>query len=81
MSVLLPAVMAGLPESDVARSIYSFLCTLGWIWGATVPGLIFNAVLDQSLHRVSDPGLRTQLSGGQASSFASQVHGYAIITF
>lgn len=76
MSILLPAIMAGLPESDVAvaSSTYSFIRTFGWIWGVTAPGLIFNAVFDQNLHQISDIDLRTQLSGGQAYSFASQVH-------
>ncbi|KAK7751513.1 hypothetical protein SLS62_006600 [Diatrype stigma] len=76
MSVLLPAIMAGLPESDVAvaSSTYSFIRTFGWIWGVTAPSLIFNSVFDQNLYRISDTGLRTQLSGGQAYSFASQVH-------
>lgn len=76
MSVLLPAIMAGLPESDVAvaSSTYSFIRTFGWVWGVTAPGLIFNAVFDQNLYRISNQGLRTQLSGGQAYSFASQIH-------
>ncbi|KAI1405346.1 MFS general substrate transporter [Hypoxylon fuscum] len=76
LSTLLPAIMAGLPESDVAvaSSTYSFIRTFGWIWGVTAPGIIFNAVFDQNLYRISDPGLRAQLSGGQAYSFASQVH-------
>ncbi|KAI0892443.1 major facilitator superfamily domain-containing protein [Annulohypoxylon nitens] len=76
LSTLLPAMMAGLPESDVAvsSSTYSFIRTFGWIWGVTAPGIIFNAVFDQNLNQISDPALRTQLSGGQAYSFASQVH-------
>lgn len=76
MSVLLPAIMAGLPESDVATasSTYSFIRTFGWIWGVTAPGIIFNAVFDRNLFRISDPGLRSQVSGGKAYAFASQVH-------
>lgn len=76
ISVLLPSIMAGLSESDVAAasSTYSFIRTFGWIWGVTAPGIIFNAVFDGKVHTISDPGLRTQLSEGQAYSFASQVH-------
>ncbi|KAI1346846.1 MFS general substrate transporter [Xylaria sp. FL0043] len=77
LSILLPAIMAGLPESDVATasSTYSFIRTFGWIWGVTSPGLIFNSVFDQHLDQITDLELRAQLSGGQAYSFASQVHG------
>ncbi|KAF7539899.1 hypothetical protein G7054_g1751 [Neopestalotiopsis clavispora] len=76
LSVLLPAIMAGLPEADVAvaSSTYSFIRTFGWIWGVTAPGIIFNAVFDQNLYKISDATLRSQLAGGQAYSFASQVH-------
>ncbi|KAI1778062.1 MFS general substrate transporter [Hypoxylon cercidicola] len=75
-SILLPAIMAGLPESDVAvaSATYSFIRTFGWIWGVTAPSLIFNAVFDQNLNKISDPGLRIQLFGGRAYSFASQAH-------
>ncbi|CAJ2511909.1 Uu.00g075340.m01.CDS01 [Anthostomella pinea] len=68
--------MAGLPESDLdsASSMYSFIRTFGWIWGVTAPGIIFNAVFDQNRHRIPDPALREQVSGGQAYSFARQVH-------
>ncbi|ETS75579.1 hypothetical protein PFICI_12523 [Pestalotiopsis fici W106-1] len=76
LSVLLPAIMAGLPEADVAvaSSTYSFIRTFGWIWGVTAPGIIFNAVFDQNIKNISDTTLRSQLAGGQAYSFASQVH-------
>ncbi|KAI1205188.1 MFS general substrate transporter [Annulohypoxylon truncatum] len=76
LSTLLPAIMAGLPERDVAvaSSTYSFIRTFGWIWGVTAPGIIFTAIFDGNLDQISDLGLRKQLSGGQAYSFASQVH-------
>ncbi|KAI0023524.1 major facilitator superfamily domain-containing protein [Xylariomycetidae sp. FL0641] len=76
MSTLLPAIMAGLPESDVASasSTYSFIRAFGWIWGVTAPGILFNAVFNQNLHKISDPALRSQLSDGQAYAFASQAH-------
>ncbi|KAI0143460.1 major facilitator superfamily domain-containing protein [Xylariaceae sp. FL1272] len=79
MSVLLPAIMAGLPESDVATSsaTYSFIRTFGYIWGVTVPGIIFNAVVELNLDQVANPGWREKLRNGGAYSFASQVHGLA----
>ncbi|KAJ8133117.1 hypothetical protein O1611_g505 [Lasiodiplodia mahajangana] len=76
MSVLLPAIMAGLPESDVASSsaTYSFIRTFGYIWGVTIPGIIFNAVFDSNIDHISDPSLREQLRGGAAYAFASRAH-------
>ncbi|KAI1268149.1 MFS general substrate transporter [Xylariaceae sp. FL1019] len=79
MSVLLPAIMAGLPESDVATSsaTYSFIRTFGYIWGVTLPGIIFNSVVDLNLHQIANQGWREKLRNGGAYSFASQVHGLA----
>jgi EmrB/QacA subfamily drug resistance transporter len=76
MSTMLPAIMAGLPESDVALSsaTYSFIRNFGLIWGVTIPGIIFSSATDMSLHRVSDGGLRDELRGGAAYAFASQAH-------
>ncbi|KAI0502859.1 major facilitator superfamily domain-containing protein [Xylaria bambusicola] len=76
LSVLLPAIMAGLPESDVASAsaTFSFIKNFGYIWGVTISGIIFNAAFDQNLRLISDQGLRGQLSGGKAYAFASQVH-------
>ncbi|CAH0022309.1 unnamed protein product [Clonostachys rhizophaga] len=76
MSTMLPAIMAGLPESDVALSsaAYSFVRNFGLIWGITVPGIIFSSVVDMNLHRISDAHLQDSLHGGGAYSFASQAH-------
>ncbi|KAL3462036.1 MFS general substrate transporter [Aspergillus heterothallicus] len=77
MPVLLPAIMAALPESDVAASTaaYSFTRTFGYVWGVTIASVIFNAVIDDNVHRISDPELREQVSGGGAYAFASRAHG------
>ncbi|CAG5175311.1 uncharacterized protein ALTATR162_LOCUS8044 [Alternaria atra] len=74
LSTLLPAIMAGLPETDVASSTatYSFVRTFGYVWGVTIAATIFNRVFDQNLALISSPTLREQLSGGQAYGFASQ---------
>ncbi|KAI1123367.1 MFS general substrate transporter [Nemania abortiva] len=76
LSVLLPAIMVGLPESDVASAsaTFSFIKNFGYIWGVTIPGVIFNAAFDKNIHLISDQALREQLRGGEAYAFASQVH-------
>lgn len=75
-STLLPAIMAPLPESDVAASaaVYSFIRTFGFVWGVTMPSVIFNAMVNRNLHRISSGVLRDRLSDGAAYSFASQIH-------
>ncbi|KAI1822655.1 MFS general substrate transporter [Xylaria intraflava] len=77
LSVLLPAILVGLQESDVASAsaTFSFIKNFGYIWGVTISGVIFNAAFDQNLDRISDESLRDQLHGGQAYAFASRVHG------
>ncbi|KAL2841944.1 major facilitator superfamily domain-containing protein [Aspergillus pseudodeflectus] len=77
MPALLPAIMAALPESDVAASTaaYSFMRTFGYVWGVTIASVIFNAVIDDNTHRISDPGLRSEVSGAGAYAFASRAHG------
>ncbi|KAH7303063.1 major facilitator superfamily domain-containing protein [Stachybotrys elegans] len=76
MSTMLPAIMAGLPESDVAVSsaAYSFVRNFGLIWGITIPGIIFGSVVDMNLHRISDQGLQDSLRGGAAYAFASEAN-------
>lgn len=77
MPVLLPAIMAALPEGDVAVSsaAYSFVRSFGFVWGVTISGIIFNAVFNNNLNMISDPALYSQLQNGAAYSFASQMHG------
>jgi hypothetical protein len=77
-AVLLPAIMAGLPESDVAVSaaVYSFIRTFGMIWGVTIPSIVFNATIDDNLHLISSATIRGQMVDGAAYSFASQIHAY-----
>ncbi|KAI0893529.1 MFS general substrate transporter [Annulohypoxylon nitens] len=76
ISTLLPAIMAGLPESDVAAStsIFSFIKTFGYIWGVTVPSIVFNAVFNDNLFRIGDADVRNQLKDGAAYSYASQAY-------
>lgn len=76
LSVLLPAIMAGLPESDVASSsaTYSFIRTFGYIWGVTIPSIIFTSTFNKNLGHISSTSLQDQLRDGQAYSFASEAH-------
>ena len=77
MSTLLPALMASLAESDVASAsaTYSFFRTFGYVWGVTLPGIIFNAAVGSNLDGISDPKIREKMANGAAYSFASVVHG------
>ncbi|KAI0903013.1 MFS general substrate transporter [Ustulina deusta] len=76
ISTLLPSIMAGLPESDVASitAVYVFIKTFGYVWGVTISSIIFNAAVDANLYQISDPTLRDQLTNGAAYAFASKIH-------
>ncbi|PLB46217.1 MFS general substrate transporter [Aspergillus steynii IBT 23096] len=78
LSTLLPAIMAALSESDVAAAsaTYSFIRTFGYIWGVTVPSIVFNGVWKGELAggKVQETSLREELWEGGAYAFASQAH-------
>lgn len=69
---ILPAIQASLDESEVASSVglYSFLRSFGWVWGITIPSIIFNNRWDQLDLKISDEQVRAALSNGQAYHFA-----------
>ncbi|KAI3391106.1 hypothetical protein diail_7957 [Diaporthe ilicicola] len=69
----LPAVLASLPENDVAAAtgVYSFLRSFGYVWGITVPGIIFNNRFNQVSHQISDAVVREALGGGKAYQLSS----------
>jgi len=73
MTAVLPSTLAALPEKDVATATgtYSFLRSFGFIWGITLPGIIFNGRFDSQLHHISDQAVRARLSNGAAYSFAT----------
>jgi MFS family permease len=73
MSSTLPATLAPLAEKDVATATgtFSFIRSFGYIWGITLPGIIFNAQFDRYSYRISDPVVRNQLAHGAAYGFAS----------
>ncbi|KAJ3532470.1 hypothetical protein NM208_g8420 [Fusarium decemcellulare] len=78
ISTLLPAILAGLPESDVASAsaVFSFIKTFGFTWGVTVPSVMFMAVFNDNLADISSSALRDQLKDGRAYSFASKAHDF-----
>ncbi|KAI1821135.1 MFS general substrate transporter [Xylaria intraflava] len=69
----LPAVLASLPERDVAAAtgVYSFLRSFGYVWGATIPGIIFNNRFTELSYRISDPAVRAMLGDGRAYQLTS----------
>ncbi|KAL1870694.1 hypothetical protein Daus18300_005014 [Diaporthe australafricana] len=69
----LPAILASLPEKDVASAtgVYSFLRSFGYVWGITVPGIIFNNRFSQLSSHISDTAVRKTLGGGKAYQLAS----------
>jgi hypothetical protein len=69
----LPAILASLPERDVAAAtgVYSFLRSFGYVWGITIPGIIFNNRFNQLSYQISDPVVRETLGGGRAYEFAT----------
>jgi hypothetical protein len=69
----LPAVLAPLEEKDVAAAtgVYSFLRSFGYVWGITVPGIIFNNRFNAKAYRNEEHAVRQALSGGRAYELAA----------
>jgi MFS family permease len=69
----LPAILASLPERDVAAAtgVYSFLRSFGYVWGVTIPGIIFNNVFNNQSHQITDSVVRETLSSGRGYEFAT----------
>jgi hypothetical protein len=69
----LPAILASLPEEDVAAAtgVYSFLRSFGYVWGITIPGIMFNNRFSELSYRISDPVARQTLGGGRAYELAT----------
>lgn len=73
-SITLPAVHAPLDESDVATAtgLWSFVRSLGAVWGVTIPSAVFNNECAKYASTVSDATVARMLSGGNAYEFATQ---------
>lgn len=70
----LPAVLASLPESDVATATatWAFLRSFGSIWGVSIPSPIFNTRSTDLVSRIASPQLRGVLVGGGAYQLATK---------
>ncbi|CAH0003357.1 unnamed protein product [Clonostachys byssicola] len=66
LDTLLPAFQAPVSESDqaAATSTWTFIRTIGGVWGVAVPATIFNNRIDQLARRISDPAVAQLLMGG-----------------
>ncbi|KAI1876882.1 uncharacterized protein JN550_000954 [Neoarthrinium moseri] len=75
LTTQLPAVQAVLSESDTAisTSTYSFVRSFGFVWGATIPSIVFNSRVDAMLGSITDTKVRAALAGGGAYSYALSV--------
>ncbi|KAF2179611.1 major facilitator superfamily MFS_1 [Zopfia rhizophila CBS 207.26] len=73
LPTVLPAIMASLPDSDVASAtgMYSFLRSFGFVWGITIPGTIFNSQFDRYSSCISDLRVRHEMGNGRAYQFVS----------
>jgi hypothetical protein len=69
----LPAILASLSEDDVAAAtgVYSFLRSFGYVWGITIPGIIFNNSFDRNISTILDSTVRDQLRNGAAYQLAT----------
>lgn len=74
MPSVLPAILAALPESDVAvaTGAFSFVRSFGFTWGVTIPSIVFNAQVNKFSDRVTDVQTRADLANGAAYGFASE---------
>lgn len=73
LATILPAILASLPEADVAlgTGMYSFFRSFGYVWGVTVPAVIFNASFDRWAWKISDAAVRGALGRGKAYQYVS----------
>ncbi|KAF1975282.1 MFS general substrate transporter [Bimuria novae-zelandiae CBS 107.79] len=73
MPTMLPAILASLPEKDVALAtgMYSFLRSFGYIWGVTISAVIVNATFDGYSGQISNTTLRQRLCQGKAYQYVS----------
>ncbi|KAJ8069862.1 hypothetical protein OCU04_000275 [Sclerotinia nivalis] len=75
LTTQLPAIQAVLPESDTAisTSTYSFIRSFGFVWGATIPSIVFNSRINAVLDNITDEDVRTSLANGGAYAYANNV--------
>ena len=71
ISTVLPSLQASLPESDVATATatYQFVRSFGFLWGITIPSIIFNNIINRKVLSLSDQSLIAQIINGGAYGF------------
>jgi hypothetical protein len=74
MMSTLPAVLAPLPEADVAAALgtFAFLHVFGWVWGISIPSIAFNGQFNKNLSQIDNEALRATLANGTSYGYASQ---------
>jgi MFS family permease len=72
LTTTIPAIQGSLEEKDVglATAIWSFMRSLGTIWGGAIPAVIFSSRFDTLAYRISDPEVRALLESGGAYEHA-----------
>ena len=75
LTTQLPAIQAVLPESDtaVSTSTYSFIRSFGFVWGATIPSIVFNSRINAVLDRIDESTVRNALADGGAYGYVNNV--------
>jgi EmrB/QacA subfamily drug resistance transporter len=70
----LPAILASLPESDVATATatWAFLRSFGSIWGVSIPSAVFNTRFTNLAYRITNQELREHLYNGGAYQLATK---------
>jgi len=73
LTTTIPAIQGSLPEKDVALSTatWSFVRSLGTIWGGAIPAVVFSSRFDQLLGHISNPDARALLAAGGAYEHAT----------
>jgi MFS family permease len=74
LSILLPALQAQLPESDIwaITTLFNFVRSFALVWGVTVPSIIFDQKINDNVASVPDESLQLQLVGGGAYARANR---------
>jgi hypothetical protein len=69
----LPSTLAPLSEADVAvaTGTYSFVRSLGLVWGVTMASIVFNGEINRHVERVADQDLHSYLVDGAAYAYAA----------
>jgi len=70
----LPGIQAGLTDEDNALSTatFAFIRSYGAVWGVTIPAVVFNNIFGRNLWKITDPGVREIVGGGNGYAYAAR---------